>query len=127
MTLQHRNLGFDAQVREDLPHTVVIALDGPLDSTTAPSLLDGLLPLRNAGILRYLLDLKTVPHLTSICDGVLIHLAYEMRPRGGCVIIANVPPRIRVLLEMLGWGKHLELADTVEDALRLVRKCVPSE
>ncbi len=126
MAFPYRKLGFVSQVRDDIPDTVVIALDGPLDATTAPSLVEGLMPLRDAGILRYVLDLKAVLYLNSICDGVLVNLADAVRPRGGCVIMVNVHPNIRVVIDMLGLGSLWEFASTVEDALGLVRKRVPS-
>ena len=125
MALPYRKLGFSALVRDDLPYTAVVALEGPLDATTAPSLVEGLTPLREAGILRYVLDLRAVPYLASICDGVLINLSDDVRQRGGCVIMTNVNSNIRVILGMLGWGQFWELANTVEDALKLLRQRDP--
>jgi len=119
-------LGFTAAVREDLPHTAVVALEGPLDATTAPALLEGLEPLLSAGILRYVLDIRKVGYIYSLCDGILIDLSDAVRPRGGCVILVGMLPNMRVVFDMLGWGRFWDLADTVEDALNRIRALPPT-
>lgn len=96
----------------------LIELSGRFDSNTAPQLEEALRQSMDAGTHRIVLDMGGVEFFGSAAIRVLI-MAYKECQRGnrGDVRLANVPDRIRHVLDLAGiWS----LLDTYADATQAV-------
>ena len=94
----------------------VIALDGALDSETAPPAQQTVGALMPAGA-RVVLDLSRTSYLSSAGLRVLLVLYRQARGSGGRLALAGVPAEVRAVMSATGFLDALPVADTVEDGV----------
>jgi anti-anti-sigma factor len=89
---------------------VTARLAGDVDPSTVASLLGELQVVLLDGALRELvIDLGGVEFMDSSGIRVLIDVHNQMRERDGVLVLEQVPPTVRSVLEITGLADHLEL------------------
>src|SRR5438093_13076958 len=91
----------------------VIALDGELDSRTAPRVheqLDSLVPERGL----VLIDLSCMSYMSSAGLRVLLLVYRQAQRNGARLALACAPPDVRDIMSATGFLDFFTVADTVE-------------
>ena len=88
---------------------LTVALDGRIDTLTAPQLESELKPLLN-GISELVLDFAQVAYFSSAGLRVLLATQKSMRTAGGSLMITNAVPAVREVFDITGFSDILTLA-----------------
>ena len=88
---------------------LTVALDGRIDTLTAPQLESELKPLLN-GITELVLDFAQVAYISSAGLRVLLATQKRMRTAGGSLMITNAVPAVREVFDITGFSDILTLA-----------------
>ena len=88
---------------------LTVALDGRIDTLTAPQLESELKPLLN-GISELVLDFAQVAYISSAGLRVLLATQKSMRTAGGSLMITNAVPAVREVFDITGFSDILTLA-----------------
>ena len=88
---------------------LTVALDGRIDTLTAPQLESELKPLLN-GITELVLDFAQVAYISSAGLRVLLATQKSMRTAGGSLMITNAVPAVREVFDITGFSDILTLA-----------------
>ncbi len=88
---------------------LTVALDGRIDTLTAPQLESELKPLLN-GISELVLDFAQVAYISSAGLRVLLATQKSMRGVGGSLMITNAVPAVREVFDITGFSDILTLA-----------------
>ena len=88
---------------------LTVALDGRIDTLTAPQLESELKPLLN-GISELVLDFAQVAYISSAGLRVLLATQKGMRAAGGSLTIVNAVPAVREVFDITGFSDILTLA-----------------
>jgi anti-anti-sigma factor len=94
-------MGWDAQ--DEMVRTLTAALDG----RDQPQVL---------------IDLERVELITSAGLGGLLQVRKLVNDRGGRLVLACASPLVGQLFRTVGLDRHVQLADTLEDARMLVQQ-----
>ena len=109
---------------EDAPETgtVVIALQGEADMTTAMKFNESFFTAARAGARRFVADLSDVSFIdTTMLNALVVGHRRMARDHGSFAVVCN-GPRVARVLEITGLGQILEVFSTREDALEHVRQ-----
>lgn len=87
---------------------LTVALEGRIDTLTAPQLETELAPLLN-GVTDLVLDLTQVAYISSAGLRVLLSTHKKMLSAGGALTIANAVPAVREVFEITGFSDILTL------------------
>ena len=88
---------------------LTVALDGRIDTLTAPQLETELTPLLG-GVEALVLDLAQVAYISSAGLRVLLSTHKKMLAAGGTLTIANAVPAVREVFDITGFSDILTLA-----------------
>ena len=88
---------------------LTVALDGRVDTLTAPQLETELTPLLD-GVAALVLDLAQVAYISSAGLRVLLSTHKRMLAAGGTLTIANAVPAVREVFDITGFSDILTLA-----------------
>ncbi len=96
----------------------VVAVDGRIDSYTAPQLSDVLNEITKNNIYRIILDFKAVSYVSSAGLRVLIDIQKKCkRDNQGEVLLVGIPPRVYETLELTGFVPQFKFFDDVPSAI----------
>lgn len=98
----------------------LVRVAGELDSGNFDTLEDEFNTLLESGVRGIILDLAGLDATSSAGLGAFIYLTRVLTGRQGKVVITSPRPKIQGLLELLGLGEVLTIADSPEQARKLV-------
>jgi|AMZC01.1.fsa_nt_AMZC01000267.1_2 anti-anti-sigma factor len=96
---------------------IVFVLDGRIDSEGAQSLEEALQHCFEAGDYRLILDLAGVPYINSVALRTLAEAILTCRAQGGDVKLVALQPKVRRVLQIVGFDRYSAIYDTQEAAL----------
>lgn len=100
---------------------MIVAVSGAVDAYTAPEMRSHLrTAMDELGRHTFILDMSGCNYLDSRGLGVFIGLAKTARERGGMIVFAELPKRVRRLFEVTQLDKSFHLADSTEAAIELI-------
>ncbi len=111
-------------LREEAPETgtVVIALEGEADMSTAVKFNESFFSAARAGARRFVADLTGVSFIdTTMLNALVVGHRRMARDHGSFAVVCN-GPRVERVLEITGLGQILDVFSTREDALAHVRQ-----
>ncbi|MBV9450801.1 MAG: STAS domain-containing protein [Streptosporangiaceae bacterium] len=97
----------------------VIALDGSLDSGTAPGAQEDLERLMADGQ-AIVLDMSRMSYMSSAGLRILLLVHRRTEEDGTKVALASVPAEIRAVMEATGFLDFFEVCDTVDDGVEVL-------
>ena len=103
----------------------VVALDGELDSASAPAVQERLAALVPSGG-RVLVDLSAVPYMSSAGLRTMLVLYRNAQAVGTSVCLVGVSAELREMMEATGFLGYFPVHDTVEDGLRELAPAEPT-
>jgi anti-anti-sigma factor len=99
------------------PRTWILAVQGEVDSSTAPELEEALDGLFKQGTYRVILDFERVSFVSSAGFGILIHARDVVLKHGGGLVFAGTTARVREIFDLLGISSFLRFAPDLGGAL----------
>ena len=109
---------------EEAPETgtVVIALEGEADMSTAVKFNESFFSAARSGARRFVADLSEVSFIdTTMLNALVVGHRRMVRDHGRFAVVCN-GPRVERVLEITGLGQILDVFSTREDALAHVRQ-----
>ena len=102
--------------------SVVVTLEGVLDTRVARELRDRLDQVEQEGFVTVVFDLTKTDFASSTAIGVMVAFANQHQSRygNGSVVVCGLNPSIRRSLEVLGLIDIFVVVETLEDAEKLV-------
>lgn len=94
----------------------VVRVKGYLDSSTFPQMQDHLQDLLNQRQYNIVVEFGDLNYISSAGLGVLMGMLQEIRNQEGDLKLANMPPKIRNLFDMLGFSRLIRIYDSVQEA-----------
>ena len=104
------------KVEFGLERMVRLALDGKLDTTTAPELEKRLQEIFSQSIGFLLFDLRNLSYISSAGIRAILFAQQEMAKRKGQVLITNLQPQIQQVLDIVGVLPSLTVLGTEQEA-----------
>ncbi len=96
----------------------LVAVNGRIDSNTAPQLSDTLNQITNKSIFKIILDLGEVTYVSSAGLRVLIDIQKKCkRDNQGEVLLVNIPQRVYETLELAGFIPLFKFYNNVPSAI----------
>jgi anti-anti-sigma factor len=102
----------------DVPQGVCVALRGQIRTENSRYFARQLRRLLRSCLTRVILDMKNCTYMSSTGVGVLIHFVQEAREAGGDVVLVDLQPKVRSIVEVLGLTGFVGLENTREDGAR---------
>ncbi len=96
----------------------IVAVNGRVDSYTAPQLSEALNQVTRNNIYNIILDLSEVTYVSSAGLRVLIDIQKKCkRDNQGDVLLVGIPPRVYETLELTGFTPQFKFFDDVPTAI----------
>ena len=117
-TLEHRSIGT----------ATILYLDGPLrlghrEAVTGRQLSEEVRLALVNGAHNVAIDLRGLVRMPDSSGiGELVAAESALRQIGGRLVLVNVPPKLRRIVDMMGLTRLFAIADTEEEALELLRE-----
>jgi anti-sigma B factor antagonist len=96
-----------------------LRLAGVIDAHTLDKFEAALGKLVGTGAKALVLDCEELRYVNSSGFGELIRYFDRLREKGGSLVLARVPPKVAIILEMLGLKSLIPMASTLEEAKKL--------
>jgi anti-sigma B factor antagonist len=119
----------DLAVRTDTSSgdVATIHLAGVIDAHTLDRFERSLAAAEQSGCRSILLDCEELRYVNSSGFGELVRYADRLREREGLLVLARVPPKVSVILEMLGLGSIIPVAGSLEEGREAALRRVQNE
>ncbi len=101
----------------DVNGVTILALDGRIDSEGAIALDDVLHAKIAAGKFKLILDMAKVPYVNSTALRILAEIITVSRDNGGDLKLVALQPRVRRVLQIVGFDRFSAIYGTQQDAL----------
>jgi anti-sigma B factor antagonist len=110
------------------PDDVVrIQLAGVIDAHTLDRFEAGLAGALEGGARSLLLDCEELRYVNSAGFGELIRYFDRLKERGGTLVLARVPPKVAVILEMLGLKSLIPIVTSLEEGEGIAQQGIAPE
>jgi len=99
-------------------------LSGSIDASTVNKFRADLEKARKQGIKKLVLDVSGIKYVNSTGLGILVKYADAFRSAGGGLILLKVPPKMKIVIEMLGLHEFFDMYSTPREALKRLSPAV---
>lgn len=96
---------------------VIITLDGRIDAEGAIALDDRLHKKTTAEQYKLVLDMTGVPYINSMALRILAEIITVSRDHGGDLRLVGLQPKVRRVLQIVGFDRYSTIYNTIEEAL----------
>ncbi len=105
--------------------TALVRLSGDMTANSFALLEEEFNRVLDAGVAGMVLDLSGLDSLTSAGLGAIVNLTQLLDDRKGRAVVAAVRPKVLGLIEMLGLQEAVHLAESLDQAKRIVSSIKP--
>jgi anti-anti-sigma factor len=109
-------MAFEIHTREE-EGKLVVSLSGSLDTLFAEDLKTALGQVLRTGKKHIVLSLKGVKYVASSAIRVFLVFGKTVQQNQGALSMAEVPPNVMAVFNMVGLGNSLPIFDSLSDAL----------
>ena len=104
-------------------HTGVkkVELQGAIDAASITELTDFVDELYDGGTRWFLVDMRGIKYVNSTGLGSLVKYADQFTERGGGMVLFALPPKVKVIIKMLGLDSFFPIVNSLDDALDEVK------
>jgi len=103
-------------VESKIGDVCVLTIGGDVDAGSAPDVEHRLRELMQSAEHKLVLDLDSVPYVSSAFLRVVLATARDVRQRGGDLRLANLQPSVRGVFDLAGFSELLKIYDDVRSA-----------
>ncbi len=116
------DFSIDVRDLKGIPGSALVTARGSIDFTTAHRFRAEVDAARARGIRRFIMDMDGVTYINSGGLSTLIGLAGADAPETPPLLLLRVPPKIRVLIDLLKLGSAFRFCQTLEEAAEILEK-----
>jgi anti-anti-sigma factor len=114
--------GFSVRVEPKTGKSAEVTVSGAMDAHTFEQFFKAMSQLIDGGTLWIVLDLREMTYITSVGINYLVNLRLLRKKAGGDMVLVKPQPSVRNVLQMIGFLEVLVVAETVEEAWKLIEK-----
>ncbi|GEM_PF-3015754 len=101
-------------------NTAIFKMGGDMTTASFAALEDEFNKILDNGILGMIVDVSALESITSSGLGAIVNLSQIMNDRNGKAVIAAPRPKILGLVELLGIQDKIVVAETLEQARKMI-------
>ena len=101
-----------------LPDGAVVSFNGPIDARSVAVFEEQMDALRKRHFARFLLQMGEVRYINSTGLAYLINMVEAVQAAGGALVLINVQPKVKVILETMGLLDLLRVYPSKPAAIR---------
>jgi len=101
-----------------LPDGAIVSFNGPIDARNVGVFKEQMDALRRRQYRRFLLQMGDVRYINSTGLAYLINMVEDVQAAGGALVLFNVQPKVKVILESMGLLDLLRLYPSKAAAIR---------
>lgn len=109
-----------------LPDGALVSFNGPIDARNVSVFEAQMDALRKRQFRRFLLQMDEVRYINSSGLAYLINMVESIRAAGGALVLFNVQPKVKVILETMGLVELLRVFPSKAAAVRELKAAIPS-
>jgi anti-anti-sigma factor len=109
-----------------LPDGALISFNGPIDARNVSVFESQMDALRKRQFRRFLLQMEEVRYINSTGLAYLINMVEAVQAAGGALVLYNVQPKVKVILESMGLVELLRIFPSKAAAVRELKAAIPS-
>jgi anti-anti-sigma factor len=98
-----------------------VELTGAIDAASITQLTDFVDDLYEDGTRWFLVDMRGIKYVNSTGLGSLVKYADQFTERGGGMVLFALPPKVKVIIKMLGLDSFFPIVNSLDDALDEVK------
>lgn len=98
-----------------------VELVGAIDAASITDLTNFVDKLYDTGTRWFLVDMRGIKYVNSTGLGSLVKYADQFTSRGGGMVLFALPPKVKVIIKMLGLDSFFPIVNSLDDALEQVR------
>jgi len=110
-----------------LPDGAVVSFNGPIDARNVGVFKEQMDALRRRNFHRFLLQMGEVRYINSSGLAYLINMVEDVQAAGGALVLFNVQPKVKVILESMGLVDLLRLFPSKAAAIRELKSAIPAK
>ncbi|MBI5367214.1 MAG: anti-sigma factor antagonist [Planctomycetes bacterium] len=118
------DLTFEVEYLKDIAKGALVVLSGSIDAKTVPGFQENLNKLKDAGVIRFVLDMENIKYVNSTGLGFLVNLADNVDPQGGAIALVRVHPKVKVVFDMLGLNAFFKINNSRKEAIETLRTTI---
>jgi len=107
-----------------LPDGAVVSFNGPIDARSVAVFQEQMDALRRRQYRRFLLQMGEVRYINSSGLAYLINMAEAIQEAGGALVLINVQPKVKVILETMGLLGLLRVYPSKAAAIRELKASI---
>lgn len=105
---------------EKIGEVLVVSPEGQINSANAAGIEADLLAQVESGERKILLDLANLTYISSAGLRVMLLLAKRLKPQSGMLVLCDLQPHVREVLDISGFLSILTVTDTRADGLAML-------
>ena len=109
-----------------LPDGALVSFNGPIDARSVSVFEAQMDALRKRQFRRFLLQMEEVRYINSTGLAYLINMVEAVQAAGGALVLFNVQPKVKVILESMGLVELLRVFPSKSAAIRELKAAIPS-
>jgi len=109
-----------------LPDGALVSFNGPIDARSVSVFESQMDALRKRQFRRFLLQMEEVRYINSTGLAYLINMVEAVQAAGGALVLFNVQPKVKVILESMGLVELLRVFPSKAAAIRELKAAIPS-
>jgi anti-sigma B factor antagonist len=98
-----------------------VELTGAIDAASISQLTNFVDDLYDGGTRWFLVDMRGIKYVNSTGLGSLVKYADQFTERGGGMVLFALPPKVKVIIKMLGLDSFFPIVNSLDDALDEVK------
>src|SRR5262245_41545446 len=110
-----------------LPDGALVAFNGPIDARSVGRFKEQMDALRRRQFRRFLLQMGEVRYINSSGLAYLINMVEDIQAAGGALVLFNVQPKVKVILETMGLDDLLRIYTWKAGAIRELKAAIPAK
>ena len=109
-----------------LPDGALLSFNGPIDARNVSVFETQMDALRRRHYRRFVLQMDEVRYINSSGLAYLINMVESVQAAGGALVLFNVQPKVKVILETMGMVELLRIYPSKSAAVRELKASVPA-
>jgi anti-anti-sigma factor len=109
-----------------LPDGALVSFSGPIDAKNIRLFQEQMDALRQRHFRRFVLHMGEVRYINSTGLSYLITMVEDVQADGGALVLFNVQPKVRVILDSMGLTGLLRMYPSKAAAVRELKAAVPA-
>ena len=109
-----------------LPDGALVSFNGPIDARSVTVFESQMDALRKRHYRRFVLQMEEVRYINSSGLAYLINMVDAVQAAGGALVLYNVQPKVKVILESMGLMELLRVFPSKAAAVRELKASIPA-